>query len=531
MPNKVRIYQIALPFDHDEKALQKKALEKTGFSQSDIIGISIVKRSMDTRFHKKPGFIYCLDIEVKEGVRIQDGLEILPQSQPHEDIVYGSSRISHRPVVVGTGPGGLFAAYWLAQNGYSPLILEQGQEIGKRKQAIENFHNTRIMSPTSNYVFGEGGAGSYSDGKLNTGVTSGYIAQILKIMVDCGAPHEILYVSPPHIGSDRLRAVIIQLRKRIIEWGGEFRFETKVTNLIVHSGKIAGVVTDKGEIPADLLVLATGSHDQDTFAMLSSCGIFMEKKPFQMGVRIEHPQEFIDKKQYGKYSGCAGLPPANYRLVGPESKERCQVCTFCMCPGGEVMAGTGTPGFLSTNGMSNYRRDSGFANAALITTFFPEEMEDNPLAGLFYRQKIEKAAFLAGKGDYTAPAQNAGDFISDRLGALPATSYRFQVKPVRISSFMPEKFLVALKKALPSFEEKMPGFISSGLLIAPETRASCPIKITRDKDSMQSLSCQNLYPVGEGAGYAGGIISAALDGIKAAKVIISTFSRPGMLKD
>ncbi len=527
MNKKIRLYQIALPFDHEEKALIKKASQKAEISEKDILSLNIVKRSLDARVHKKPDFIYCADIEIEEGTKTKEGLEILTGESFQEEIIYGNQQLEHRPVIIGAGPGGLFAAYWLAKHGYCPFVIEQGQEIPKRKQSIEHFHSTRILSPRYNYVFGEGGAGSYSDGKLNTGVTSGYIAHILNIMVECGAPPEIAYTAPPHIGSDRLRAVIIKIRNQIIEWGGEFSFENKVTNLLLKEGRIVALDTDKGKIDADVVILAAGSHDSDTFTMLSSCGIAMEKKPFQMGVRIEHPQELIDKRQYGRYSGHPSLPPANYRLVSPDTKIYRQICSFCMCPGGEIIAGTGTPGYLCTNGMSNYKRNSGYANSALITTFFPDDIPDrSPLGGIFYRQKIEQAAFTIAGSDYTAPAQKASDFLADRLSPLPPTSYRFQVKPARISSFMPDMFLVALKNSFSSFEQRMPDFISSGLILAPETRASCPVKIARDKETMQSLSCQNLYPVGEGAGYAGGIISAALDGIKAARIILSAFSKP-----
>ncbi len=531
---KLRLYQIGLPFDHSPELLKEVVLDKLGIASSELLEFKIIKRSLDARPGHRPNFIYSVDAAISKNITKEQlatlgkNIEFAKETCYDDEIQasIGSKILEQRPMILGSGPGGLFAAYWLAQHGYCPIVLEQGEPIEQRHKSIENFFKTRQLHPYSNYVFGEGGAGTYSDGKLYTGISSSWVNPILSVLAKHGGPPEIQYQFPPHIGSDRLRAVMIRMRQQIIEWGGEFRFQHRVEDIVIKEGQIQIVVTDKGQIPCQTLIVSPGSHCLETFAMLRRVGIAMELKPFQMGVRIEHPQDWVSRQQYRRYARDPHLPPASYRLVTPKTKDPHQVCTFCMCPGGEIIPASDRPNALVTNGMSNYNRNSGFANAALVTTITPEDLKSsNPMDGLQYRSSIEEKAFIMGGGNYTAPAQFAADFLQHKLSTVTmTTSYRFQLKSVALDKLLPNVIAQSLGKALPIFDQQMPGFVKIGLLIAPETRASCPVRLPRDTVTRQSPSCRWLYPVGEGAGYAGGIISAALDGIRTAITIINEFA-------
>lgn len=537
----LRLYQVQLPYLHDTSALPKAIANKLGIELADLLHWRIIKQSLDTRPPKKPQWIYCLDIELKNEIALPKDAEIIPSESEETKIILGKLPMpdSIPPIIVGSGPAGLLAGYWLARFGYRPMILEQGEPIENRHRALTQFFNTRQLNPYANYVFGEGGAGTYSDGKLYTGVSSGWIGEILKVFIQHGAPPEIAYQSPPHIGSDRLRAVMVRMRRQIQAWGGEFFFRHRVIDMEIKNSSSPGnmnvpfitLMVEKADgtvqhIPASVVIWGTGSHCRETFCLLQRAGIVMEAKPFQLGVRVEHPQKLINQRQYRQYAHDPCLPPANYRLVMPKLSGIRQMCSFCMCPGGEIIPASDRPFALVTNGMSNYHRNSEFANAALVITLQPEDWgSKEALDGLVYRSHLEKAAFELGGSNYTAPAQRVQDFLrnSPSQGNMES-SYRLQLRGTSLRQLLPALLLQSLDKALPIFDKQIPHFIQQGILVAPETRASCPVRILRHPQTRNSLSCNHLYPVGEGAGYAGGIISAAVDGLKTAALIMQTWA-------
>lgn len=521
---RIRLYDIRLHVDHSEKDFRKKILDASQLQEQDIEDIALVKKSADLRKKGKPFFVYCVDISLKNETDIAP--EKLYQEKAKETLTPGTSKMNYRPIIVGTGPSGLFAALWLTNYGYRPIIIEQGKKIEERRIDIKNFIQNRTFHSQSNYVFGEGGAGAYSDGKLGTGISSPKVKNVLNLLVSFGAPPEIAYTSPPHIGSDRLRGVIIKLRKYMISQGADFFFGHKVTELDKNAKGVFSIVTQKKIFYSDIILWATGGHSTETFHVLQRANIQMQPKPFQMGVRIEHPQTFINKRLLGSYCEHKTLTPVSYKLLSKRAEEYKQVSTFCMCPGGEIIPGTGTAGFLVTNGMSNYKMDSPFANSALVVTIYPKELSSNdPLAGIYYRENIEKKAFELGGANYHVPAQRAKDYLKDTISStsLPS-SYKLGTKSVNISLLFDKAINNALKNSLKQFDKKIKDYISQGVILAPETRSSCPVKIVRDKKTLESLSCNNFYPIGEGAGYAGGIMSAAVDGIKAAEKIITKYS-------
>lgn len=560
-----RLYQIKLPYSHDEKALAKAIVQKLGILETNLLHWKIIKRSLDTRPPKAPQFIYCIDVTLNKEIELPKSADLIPPDSEETKLKLGPQTLFGQipPIIVGSGPAGLFAGYWLSQLGYCPIILEQGEAIEERHHTLTNFFETRQLHPYSNYVFGEGGAGTYSDGKLYTGIASGWISEIIKTLIHHGAPDSLCYESPPHIGSDRLRAVMIRMRKQIQAWHGEFRFRHRVIGIewssstqvamgghsllnsnydqinytslsnsssILPTSRPVLVVErpDKTieKIATSVVIWATGSHCQDTFMLLQKAGIPMVAKPFQIGVRIEHPQAMINQRQYRQYANDPLLPSANYRLVMPKLAGIRQMCSFCMCPGGEIIPATDGPGLLVTNGMSNYHKDSGFANSALVITLdLPDFYNQDVLDGLIYRSQIEKNAFILGGSNYTAPAQRAQDFLHNiSSSGVLESSYRLKLRPTTLRTLLPSLLIQSLEKALPIFNQQIPGFIKQGILIAPETRASCPVRILRNPETRQSLASSFIYPVGEGAGYAGGIISAAVDGLKTVAKIVSIYA-------
>ncbi len=519
----IRLRDISLPPEHNAHQLHFEAAQMLHISNSKIRGLRIVRRSVDAR--KKPDvrIIYTIDVAVdgnKSKILRQSGCKrgsIAPVSyyKPPKHIAPPEKR----PVIVGFGPAGMFAALILAQAGWKPLVLERGEDALTRHGKVEKFFATGELDPRSNVQFGEGGAGTFSDGKLNTGVNNPRIGWILEQFVKAGAREDILYDAKPHVGTDVLLEVVQNLRKRIISLGGEVRFQTQVTQLCEENGRLTGVKTDSGEIiPCDTAVLAIGHSARDTFRMLEKQGIPMEPKPFAMGVRIEHSQDTIDRSQYGRVDPV--LPPADYKLA--EHLEDGTVYTFCMCPGGHVVAAASEEGRIVTNGMSYADRDGENANAALLVTVNPAEFPyEGTLGGMRWQEELEEKAYRL-SGSYRAPAQTVGDFLAGRpstgAGEVKPT-YRPGVTWCDLRQVLPEKITGSIAQALPRLDGKLKGFAGAeAVMTAPETRSSSPVRILRDESRQSRLL--GLYPCGEGAGYAGGIMSAAIDGICTAEAIL-----------
>ncbi len=424
-------------------------------------------------------------------------------------------------VVVGSGPAGLFAAYTLVLQGAQVLLLERGRPVEKRISDVEQFWQKGELNPQSNVLFGEGGAGTFSDGKLTSRSKNPLAGWVKHVLVDLGAPASILTDAKPHIGTDRLRKVLINLRAKLLASGCDIRFETQLTDVMIRQGAIASlIVNDREEIEADFVILAIGQSADDTYAMLSRRGVKMTPKPFAVGVRVEHPQAHINAMQYGRWAGHPKLPPAEYFVTASGGSPDRSVYTFCMCPGGQVIGCSASPGAIITNGMSDLGRDGAFANSAVVVNVGVNDFapDGHPLDGLAFRRHWEEKAFVAAGGNYFAPAQRLVDFVKRKAsGRIGQTSFLPGVKPVCLDEVLPPFVSDALCKGLPAIDRKMPGFISEEAhLIGVETRTSSPVRICRAIDG-QSENVQGLYPCGEGAGYAGGIISSALDGIKAAK--------------
>ena len=519
----IRLRDIPLPPEHNAHQLQFEAAQMLRISNSKIRSLRIVRRSVDAR--KKPDIkiIYTIDVAV-------DGNEkkILRSSGCKRAAIAPISyykapknipMTDKRPVIVGFGPAGMFAGLVLAMAGWKPLILERGEDAASRHEKVRKFFETGELDVRSNVQFGEGGAGTFSDGKLNTGVNNPRIGWILEQFVKAGAREDILYDAKPHVGTDVLLTVVRNLRQRIIALGGEVRFHTQVTGLCVEENKITGVKTADGEIiPCDQLVLAIGHSARDTFELLDTMGVPMEPKPFAMGVRIEHKQTIVDESQYGRHDPV--LPPADYKLV--QHLENATVYTFCMCPGGHVVAAASEEGRIVTNGMSNADRDGENANAALLVTVNPADFPyEGALGGMQWQREIEERAYQV-SGSYRAPAQLVGDFLAKRPsteGGWVRPTYRPGVHWCDLHEVLPERITSSIAEALPQLDQKLKGFAApDAVMTAPETRSSSPVRILRD-DSRQS-AIRGLYPTGEGAGYAGGIMSAAIDGIMTAEAIL-----------
>lgn len=518
----IRIRDIALPPEHDANQLLFEASRMLKVSGSKIKKLSIVRRSVDAR--KKPDvrIVYTIDVAI-------DGNEqkLLRQSGCKKAAIakkeyYKVPKIGElpekRPVIVGFGPAGMFAALVLAMAGRKPLVLERGADAKTRHEKVADFFTTGKLDTKTNVQFGEGGAGTFSDGKLNTGVNNPRIGWILEQFVKFGAREDILFDAKPHIGTDILLEVVQNLRRRVMELGGEVRFNTQVTGICVENGRITGVMVGDERVNCDTVILAVGHSARDTFQMLQDMQIPMEPKPFAMGVRIEHKQKMIDSAQYGAVD--LPLPPADYKLV--KHLDGKTVYTFCMCPGGHVVAAASEEGGIVTNGMSYADRDGENANAALLVTVNPEEFPfDGPLGGMHWQRSIEEKAFSLTYG-YCAPAQKVGDFLSGRAstgaGSVEPT-YKPGVHWCDLHKVLPESITNALEEALPLLDGSLKGFADAdAVLTAPETRSSSPVRILRDESRQSAVS--GLYPCGEGAGYAGGIMSAAIDGMMTAEAVI-----------
>jgi uncharacterized FAD-dependent dehydrogenase len=534
----LRLSQVRLPLQHPEPALKEAVLRHLGIAEKELKGFSVFKRSYDARKPKAIDFIYSIDVEVADEAAVFKRFKAErggPQLGQTPDMAYryvaqasADFPENERPIVIGMGPCGLFAALILAQMGFRPIVLERGKAVRERTQDTWGLWRKSVLNPESNVQFGEGGAGTFSDGKLYSQIKDPKFRgrKVLTEFVKAGAPAEILYVSKPHIGTFKLVGMVEEMRANINELGGEVRFQQRVEDLLVENNQVQGVVLADGQtIRSRHVVLAVGHSARDTFEMLHGRGVYIEAKPFSIGFRIEHPQSLIDKARLGPNAGNPLLGAADYKLVHHCGNGRAAY-SFCMCPGGTVVAATSEPGRVVTNGMSQYSRNERNANAALVVNVspedFPEDAKKNPLAGIAFQRHWESRAFEAGGGTYKAPAQRVEDFLAGRpstaLGSV-TPSYTPGIHLTDLASCAPDYVIQALREAIPAFAKQIKGFdLPDAILTGVETRTSSPIRITRGED-YQSLNTKGLFPAGEGAGYAGGILSAGVDGIEVAEAV------------
>ena len=528
----IRINELSLPLGHPETALRSAIVARLGIEDADLQAFTVFKRSYDARKkNTEITFVYVIDVTVREEQLLLERLAADRHISPAPDTHYypvaqAPSTQEERPIIVGFGPCGLFAALILAQMGFRPIVLERGKEVRQRTKDTWALWREHELTPESNVQFGEGGAGLFSDGKLYSQIKDPkfYGRKVMQEFVEAGAPEEILYVSKPHIGTFRLTGVVATMREQIRKLGGEVRFSSRVSDLLIEDGRVVGVTLDDGEtLFSHHVVMALGHSARDTFRVLHGRGVFMEAKPFAIGFRIEHPQSLIDKARLGKYAGHPELGAADYKLVHHAKNGRA-VYSFCMCPGGTVVAATSEPGRVVTNGMSQYSRNERNANAGIVVGISPEQdFPGGVLAGLEMQEKLEARAFELGGADYCAPGQQVGDFLRKRPStefAAVQPSYKPGVLPGDLALSLPDYAVAAIREALPAFGRQIRGFDrDDAVLTGVETRTSAPVRITRDHSSLQSLNTRGLFPAGEGAGYAGGILSAGVDGIKVAEAV------------
>ncbi len=550
----LRINELKLPLDHADADLRAALIARLGIAEHELLEFTVFKRSYDARKRSAIVLIYALDVTLADEAsvlaRLQHDAHVLSAPDTSYQFVAGGMQaqghdLGHRPIVIGTGPCGLFVALILAQMGLRPLILERGKVVRERTVDTFGFWRKRELNPESNVQFGEGGAGTFSDGKLYSQIKDPrhYGRKVLTEFVKAGAPDEIMYVSKPHIGTFRLVKMVEQMRENIIALGGEYRFGCKVVDIEVEAGKdgarqIRGVTLASGEqIASEHVVLAIGHSARDTFEMLYERGVYVEAKPFSIGFRVEHPQSLIDACRFGPNAGNKILGAADYKLVHHASNGR-SVYSFCMCPGGTVVSAASEPGRVVTNGMSQYSRNERNANSAIVVGITPADYPGHPLAGIALQRQLEERAFALGGGTYDAPGQLMGDFVKGRASTAFGSvipSLKPAVHLTDLATSLPDYAIVALREAFPAFDKQIRGYYQAdALLTGVETRTSSPIRIKRNDADLQSLNTRGLFPAGEGAGYAGGILSAAVDGIKVAEAVAlsmaASYSQPDFLK-
>ena len=535
----LRLTEIKLPLDHLPQDIQEAVITRLGIKPSELISCKVFRRAHDARRKSSIMLIYSLDVEVKNEAEMlkrfanKTDVNLAPDMEYHF-VVKAPENLSSRPIVIGAGPCGLFAALLLAQMGFRPIILERGKEVRERTKDTWKLWRESILNPESNVQYGEGGAGTFSDGKLYSQIKDPRHLgrKVLTEFVKAEAPEEILTEAKPHIGTFRLVKMVENIRNTIESLGGEYRFQSHVTDLDIAvddngERQIQGVILANGErIVANHVVLAVGHSARDSFYMLEKAGVYLEAKPFSIGFRIEHPQSLIDKARFGENAGNPILGAADYKLVHHASNGR-NVYSFCMCPGGTVVAATSEKERVVTNGMSQYSRAERNANAGIVVGITPEDYPGGPLAGIEFQRQLESKSFIAGGSNYSAPVQRVGDFLakvaSKELGSV-IPSYKPGVLPTDLSSCLPDYVIDAIREAIPAFGCQIQGFdMDDAVLTGVETRTSSPVSIKRD-GTFQSLNTKGLYPAGEGAGYAGGIFSAGIDGIKVAEAVALSMS-------
>lgn len=528
----IRINELQLPLDHPPEALRSAVLARLKISDTQLVDFTVFKRSYDARKkNSEITFVYIIDVQVQGEDRVLERFARDRNIRPAPDTGYypvaqAPEDLRERPIVIGFGPCGLFAALSLAQMGFRPIVLERGKDVRTRTKDTWALWRNKVLSPESNVQFGEGGAGLFSDGKLYSQIKDPkfYGRKVMHEFVRAGAPAEIMYVSKPHIGTFRLTGVVSAMREEIRALGGEVRFESKVTDFLIEDGRIQGVTLGDGEqLRSRYVVLALGHSARDTFRQLHARDVYVEAKPFAVGFRIEHPQSMVDKARLGKYAGHPELGAADYKLVHHAKNGRA-VYSFCMCPGGTVVAATSEPNRVVTNGMSQYSRNERNANAGIVVGITPDEdFPGGPLAGVELQEALESRAFELGGHDYCAPGQLVGDFIRGQASTVfgeVEPSYKPGVLLGDLATALPDYVIEAVREALPAFGKQIRGFDRhDAILTGIETRTSSPVRIKRDNASLQSLNTRGLYPAGEGAGYAGGILSAGVDGIKVAEAV------------
>ena len=540
VPFMLRITEIKLALDHTAPELLAAICKNLAVNSESVIRHAIVRRGQDARKRPLIQFVYTIDAEVKDEAAVlarvgRNKHVALAPDTGYRFVARAPALLPMRPVVIGFGPAGMFAGLLLAQMGFRPIILERGKAVRERTRDTWGLWRKRQLDPESNVQFGEGGAGTFSDGKLYSQIKDPkhYGRKVITEFIEAGAPPEIAYVSKPHIGTFRLVGIVEKIRATIESLGGEIRFQSRVIDLILKNNAIQGAVLANSEqILTDRLVLAIGHSARDTFEMLDRRGVYMEAKPFSVGFRIEHPQQLIDRCRFGEAAGHPELGAADYKLVHHASNGRA-VYSFCMCPGGTVVAATSEVGRVVTNGMSQYSRNERNANSAIVVNITPQDYPDTPLAGVAFQRHWESRAFELGGGNYNAPGQLLGDFLagkpSIRLGSV-LPSYTPGVTLGDLSEALPPYVIDAMREALPEFDRQIKGFaLADAVLTGVETRTSSPVRIKRNDDDFQSVNTRGLYPAGEGAGYAGGILSAAIDGIKVAEALALMLVRPPII--
>lgn len=528
----VRVTNLRTQVETPEQDLPKVAAHKLGLKADDIVAWRILRKSLDARQRKRLQFVYTLLLTVPDGCRFASSRDMKVEAyepQSFFDPPSGDSEMTERPVVVGSGPAGLLAGYYLALRGYRPIILERGQPVKERVPAIRAFDRGGEHDRENNYLFGEGGAGCFSDGKLTCRISGPDVDWVLKSFVDCGGRPSLVYEHRPHLGSNKLPMICRNYRRKTEALGGEYRFQCRFEGLQIKDGRVTAVETSSGTIRTNHCLIAIGHSARDTYQMLLEAGLPLRAKAFQLGVRIEQPQEIVNRHKYGRAEYLEMLGAADYSLVAKGERD---LFSFCMCAGGVVIPSVSEPEMFCSNGMSNSRHDTPFANSGLVVTLEPELFgSDHPLAGVELQRRYESLAFHLTGGNYEAPVQTAYDFIaeksSDSSASIPS-SYERGVKARNLAEVLPPVIAQAIRRGLPVMDEKWKGdYLREAVLVGPEMRGSSPVRIDRDRDTWQVPNLEGVYPIGEGAGYAGGIVTAAVDGLRAARKIVEQFAPPG----